>query len=347
MKKIVFTGLLISVFAIFLIIYRGEGRIAGLRNTGDSGLGAVSDSDGTPFDEITIPYLRNRDYKSSLGEMNLLSTYGGYSSYLTSYSSDGLQINALLTKPAGEIPDGGWPAIVFVHGYIPPPQYATTEKYVEYVENLAANGFVVFKIDLRGHGSSEGEPGGGYYSADYVIDTLNAYAALESADFVNKNEIGLWGHSMAGNVISRALAIKPGIPAAVIWAGAGFSYVDLSTYGLSDASYQPQPSDIARQRKRQRLRDIYGDPKDGNPFWKRVAVTGFLEDLQGAIQLHHAIDDATVDINYSRDFSKLLETASVDHELYEYPEGGHNIAGGSFSLAIQRTVDFYKKHLSG
>jgi|GEM_PF-5243986 len=29
----------------------------------------------------------------------------------------------------------------------------------------------------------------------------------------------------------------------------------------------------------------------------------------------------------------------------EYPSGGHNINGASFSVAMQRTVDFYKKHL--
>ena len=48
------------------------------------------------------------------------------------------------------------------------------------MDYLAQNGFVVFKIDLRGHGDSEGEPGGGYFGADYVTDTLNAHSALET-----------------------------------------------------------------------------------------------------------------------------------------------------------------------
>lgn len=52
---------------------------------------------------------------------------------------------------------------------------------------------MVFKIDLRGHGESEGEAGGGYYSDDYIQDTLYARAVLQSTDFVDGDNIGLWG----------------------------------------------------------------------------------------------------------------------------------------------------------
>src|SRR3972149_5220919 len=151
-----------------------------------------------PFQELTIPYLRERDYESSLGELTRYSDNGSYTAYLTNYESDGLKINGLLTIPKSEPPEGGFPAIVFVHGYIAPTIYQTTERYNDYVNYLAKNGFGVFKIDLRGHDASEGEASGAYYSGDYVIDTLNAYAALESFDLVNPNRIGLWGHSMAG-----------------------------------------------------------------------------------------------------------------------------------------------------
>ena len=131
------------------------------------------------FRELTVPYLRERAYKSSLGKMNLLETNTTYKTYTTNYTSDGLKVNGLLTEPTGETPAGGWPAIVFVHGYIPPSLYETTgAPYSAYVDYLARNGFVVFKIDLRGHGNSEGKAGGGYYGSDYVVDTLNAYAAL-------------------------------------------------------------------------------------------------------------------------------------------------------------------------
>lgn len=298
-----------------------------------------------PFAEMTVPHLRSRNYESKLGERKRLSENPTYMSYATSYDSDGLKINGLLTIPKGDVPPDGFPAIVFVHGYIPPTAYRLTENYVAYVDSLARNGFVVFKIDLRGHDDSEGEPGGAYYSSDYVIDTLNAYAALASFDQVNKRRIGLWGHSMAGNVTMRAFAARPEIPAVVIWAGAGYTYTDLATYRISDNSYRPPEVNTNRQRKREQLRAAYGDFNAEHPFWKQVAVTDYLKDLKGALSVHHAVDDAVVSIEYSRNLMKLLDATDVVHTLYEYPGGGHNITGSYFETAMQRTVDFYKTEL--
>src|SRR5690606_425891 len=99
-----------------------------------------------------IPELRGRSYQSTMGALELLGSHTAFTSYLTHYDSDGLQINAMITRPTGEMPPGGWPAVVFVHGYIPPTLYQTTERYVGYVNYLASRGLVVFKIDLRGHG---------------------------------------------------------------------------------------------------------------------------------------------------------------------------------------------------
>jgi dipeptidyl aminopeptidase/acylaminoacyl peptidase len=210
---------------------------------------------------------------------------------------------------------------------------------------LARNGFVVFKIDLRGHGSSEGEPGGGYYSSDYVIDGLSARAALASSDFVDPDRIGFWGHSMAGNVVMRVLAARPEIPAVVMWAGAGYTYQDLREIGIDDNSYQPPPSDSARQRKRRELFASHGQFDLNSEFWKQVVPTNYLSDIRGAIQLDHAVDDNVVSIEYSRNLDKVLDATSIPHELNELPSGGHNITGSSFTTAMQKTVEFFKVYL--
>lgn len=297
-----------------------------------------------PFADMTVPFLRNRNYASKLGNLEQLSTSANYTSYLTSYDSDGLKVNGLLTIPTGTAPKGGWPAIVFVHGYIPPTTYQTVGNYIAYVDYLARNGFVVFKIDLRGHADSEGEAGGGYYGSDYIVDTLNARAALMSADFVNPNEVGLWGHSMAGNVVMRSFAARPEIPAVVIWAGAVYTYEDQRKYGINDNSYR-SPTTTRQPNRRQELFDKVGSPSASSPFWQQVAPTNFLNDLKGAIQLNHAVDDTVVNIGYSRDLNALLDKTDVEHELHEYPSGGHNISDPSFGAAMQNTVDFFKKHL--
>src|SRR3990172_7756510 len=203
-----------------------------------------------PFQEMTIPYLRNKTYSSSLYELDRINETQNFTSYITSYDSDGLKINGLLTIPKGEKPSSGWPAIIFIHGYIPPTLYRTQQNYASHVTYLARNGYVVFKIDLRGHDRSEGEPGGAYYSEDYVVDTLNARGALASFEFVNPGKIGLWGHSMAGNIVFRSFVVASEVPAIVIWAGAGYSYWDLQNYMIQDDSYRPPQPDSERARKR-------------------------------------------------------------------------------------------------
>lgn len=296
-----------------------------------------------PFYEMTIPGLRERKYESSLGELTKVSDNGSYTSYTTSFLSDGFRVNGLLTIPKGQATRS--PAIILVHGYIPPKSYQTLTRYTDHVNSLARSGFVVFKIDLRGHGDSEGEAGGGYYSEDYIVDTLNAYNALSKSDFVNPSAIGLWGHSMAGNVLLRSMVAKKDIPAIVIWAGAVYTYQDQQEYGIDDNSYQPPPEDSPRVRERQKLREIHGNFDEDSAFWKQVVPTNYLSDVSGAIQLNHAINDNVVSIEYSRNLNNILNQTNIEHELKEYSSGGHNITGAAFGQAMQNTIDFFKKHL--
>src|SRR3989344_4369677 len=300
-----------------------------------------------PFEDLTIPYLAEREYKSTLGSLNEFARNSNYTSYLTSYDSDGLRINGLLTVPnvADSNNNEKYPAVVFIHGYIPPTQYKTLVNYASHVDYLAKNGFVVFKIDLRGHADSEGEPGGAYYSSDYIIDVLNARAALASSDFVNADKVGLWGHSMAGNVVFRSLAAKGDIPAAVIWAGAVYSYEDFQQFGINDDSYRPPDTNAERARRRREHFDTYEEFSADSDFWQKVPATNYLNNIKGAIQIHHAANDDVVDINYSRNLSSILDKTSIPHELYEYTSGGHNLTGDSFNLSMQRIVDFFNEHL--
>jgi len=43
----------------------------------------------------------------------------------------------------------GWPVIMFNHGYIEPEKYRSTERYMDYVDYFAKNGYIVFRSDYR------------------------------------------------------------------------------------------------------------------------------------------------------------------------------------------------------
>jgi len=321
---------------------------------------ATTTATPTPFafQEITIPYLRNREYQSSLGQLESVSENANYTSYLASYDSDGFKVYGHLTVPKGpelfeselegsslrvERPVEGWPAVVFVHGYIPPRNYKTLVNYATYVDYLAKNGLVVFKIDLRGHAESEGEAFGAYYSGDYIVDILNAYSALQIAEFVDPERVGLWGHSMAGNVVFRSFAAMPEIPKVVIWAGAIYTYEDFSAYSISDSSYRPPPQQSERRKRREKLFNTYGPFDSESDFWKQVPATNYLDGLVGSIQIHHAANDSVVDIGYSQNLMSILDNTKIDHELFEYASGGHNLTGSSFTQAMQRSVELFSR----
>lgn len=343
MKKFLILSpvLIVLVFLFFVFLNREEIQVSetGLKNLTDNILERDSDFS---FKELTIPYLRDRKYKSEIGKLEFYREYQNYNSYLTSYISENLKINALLTVPEGKAPNNGFPAVVFVHGYIPPASYKTTEKYVEYIDYLARNGIVVLKIDLRGHGDSEGEANGAYYSSDYIIDVLSAYDALSNYPGVDKNNISLWGHSMAGNVLLRSVAVNTNIPKIVIWAGAVYTYDDFLKYGIGDNSYRPPSNDSQRQQRRRQLMEHYGQFNSSSWFWKQVVATNYIDNLKTKIQIHHSSDDNVVDVNYSRDLENILKEKNIDVSYYEYTTGGHNITGTSFSKAMQETVEFLK-----
>ncbi len=297
------------------------------------------------FQDMTLPYLRGRGYQSSITIVEEINKNASYTSYLVYYDSDGLKVYGQLTRPSDEVPEGGWPAVVFVHGYIPPENYKTLVNYASHVDSLARAGLVVFKIDLRGHGNSEGEAGGGYYAGDYVIDTLNAKSALANMDYVNPKKIGLWGHSMAGNVVFRSWVAKSQeIPKVVIWAGAGYTYTDLQSYMISDSSYRPPATDSERAKKRQLLIDTYGSFNPNHWFWQQVPATNYLSGVNGEINIHHAVNDNVVSIEYSRNLAKVLKDQAINHKVFEYASGGHNLTGDSFSFVMQRTAEFFKDY---
>lgn len=297
--------------------------------------------------DLTIAALREREFTGS--EITLEQTLmngNSYAQYLASYISEGNKIYGLLTVPFGEPPPGGFKAIVFNHGYIPPDSYQTTERYVDYVGTLASHGFVVFKIDLRGHGNSEGEPTGSYYSSGYTIDAIAALKSLQTLDYVDPQGIGMWGHSMAGNLVLRAMLVEPDIKAGVIWAGAVYSYDDFVKYRISDPS---RPASVAEQspsRRRSRaLITLYGEPNLTRPYWQAVSLTENIDYLQSPLQIHHAIDDTVVNIGYSVDLSNILTQHGKYFEFYQYNGGGHNITSPYFEDAILRTVAFFKAYL--
>jgi dipeptidyl aminopeptidase/acylaminoacyl peptidase len=310
---------------------------------------AIEDPPGGPGDApttvsipphpLSIEALRARVYSGSdfVIEQTLDSGIN-YNRYIVSYLSDGLKIYALLTVPQEAKSPDGFPVIIFNHGYIPPDQYRTTERYVAYVDAFARNGYMVVKSDYRGHGDSEGQTESAYGSPGYVIDVLNALASARRYPEADPKRVGMWGHSMGGYITLRVMVAHQNIRAGVIWAGVVASYTDLFE------SWFRRGASSRGGGWRSALIEQYGTPGDNPEFWNTLSANSYLADLSGPIQIHHGTGDTSVPYRYSTTLDEQIRASGRSSELFLYSGDDHNIATNRDD-ALLLSVVFFNQHV--
>ncbi len=290
---------------------------------------------------MAVEFLKEKDYPGSdiLIEESL-TPESNYDRYIASYQSEGNKIYGLLAVPNTNKPENGYPIIVFLHGYIPPDEYQTTERYTAYQDELAKSGFITYKIDLRGHGNSEGEPVSAHFSEAYLVDTLNAISSLKKYSDADSDNIGIWGHSNGGEIGLRSMVVSEEIDVGVFWAGVVGSFEDmLETYNEDIAFLNLET------RSAPELVENQGLPSENPDFWRQIDPYFYLSDISGPVQLHHGTADESVPVELSISLKESLESANKEVELYQYSGGDHNLSSPHFSLAMERTIDFFKRNL--
>ena len=299
-----------------------------------------------PAHPLQITEMRKKEYPGSEITIERELPQGQNSrQFLASYQSEGLKIRSLLTVPTDNPPEGGWPAIIFNHGYIPPAQYQTIGRYAAYTDAFSRNGYIVLKPDYRGHGDSEGNPEGAYYSSAYTVDVLNALYSIKKYPDVNPDKIGMWGHSMGGSITLQSMVVSKDIKAGVIWAGVVASYEDMIKNWRRASPFVPsQREQIFRRPNRQELINKYGDPDKNPRFWQSISPIFFVSDISGPLQIQHGTGDQEVPLLFSQRLNEAMENAQKPVEFYTYDGDDHNLSG-NLSLALNRSVEFFDKYL--
>lgn len=193
--------------------------------------------------------------------------------------ANGAQLSGLLYIPRGVSAEKPAPGILAVHGYI-----NSRETHADFAIEFARRGYVVLNMDQAGHGFSDGPA----FASGFGGPAGLAY--LRSLDLVDKDNIGLEGHSMGGWTILNAAAAYPdGYKAMVLEGsstGSGFApegtptsprnlAVVFSKYDeFSGLMWEvPRALDVAQSKKLQKVFGATGPVEPGRVYGDLTAGT--------------------------------------------------------------------------
>jgi dienelactone hydrolase len=234
---------------------------------------ALADTSVGSLKDLSMEALRSRSYDgavTALAEIDCPGRAAGAKSRMLSYTSDGLGLYARLELPPTPAPEGGYPVVLFLHGYVgidgaPAYPFACNEGgyYSDIVNAWADAGYAVLMPGYRGHGTVEGKPAqgiewmqawdnGSYLSPIfYAIDALNLLAAAPGipslgTPALNLDQVHVVGHSQGGDVAAIVLgAVGEGagnglkVTSGALWTGTIVDrFTQLRTYGPMETTLE-------------------------------------------------------------------------------------------------------------
>jgi uncharacterized protein len=266
--------------------------------------------------------LRSKEYNG--GEIKIESTItenDTYTSYLISYPSEVLNIYGVMNIPKGE---GPFPVIVLNHGYYNPSEYKSGDGTRNIADILVHEGYITVASDYRGHGNSDNDSGNrGGHRPEYAIDVLNLIASIKSINQADTNRIGMWGHSMGGEVSLRTIIATDKVKALVLWAPTSADAADnLGYYGGHNTN-----------------------SVSVNPKLKNVSPINYLTYVQTPISIHQGLEDTEVNPEWSRELNDALKKEGKKVEYFEYEGQDHNFRNLGWEEVSNKTISFFATYL--
>jgi dipeptidyl aminopeptidase/acylaminoacyl peptidase len=296
-----------------------------------------------PVSVLGLAEQRHRGDRLRLGEVR--ERTATYTSYDVTYRSrsttrageESYRISGVLNVPRGR---GPFPAVVLAHGYIDPAVYVRGQGMTRERGYLASRGYVALHVDYRNHAESDDDPlVQDRLRLGYSADVINAVKALRASPDVpvDDDRVALFGRSMGGGVILKALVAEPGlVQAAAPWASV--SSLEAQNY---DQFIRPDPEDSGL---RERLARRYGTPERSPRFWRENSSRPYFDRITEPVLMVHGRRDDTCPPPWAAATQRALTRAGVDSRLAWYDDG--HAFGPAFEAAMARTVRFFDEQLA-
>lgn len=310
----------------------------------DGGPAEQQESEPAPRPVSVLGLAEQRHQGDRLRLEQVRETTAEYTSYDVTYRSrsttkggtESYTISGVLNVPDGR---GPFPAVVLAHGYIDPALYVRGQGMTRERGYLAARGYIAFHVDYRNHAESDDDPRFQIrMRLGYSADVINAVKALRSSPEVpvDDDRIALFGRSMGGGVILKALVAEPGlVQAAAPWASV--SSLERENY---DQFIRPDPEDSGL---RDRLARRYGTPEQNPGFWRENSSRPYFERITEPVLMVHGRSDDTCPPRWASATQRALTQAGVSSQLAWYED--EHAFGPEFNAAMSRTVRFFDQQL--
>jgi dienelactone hydrolase len=313
-KILTIVGILVAILLSFLLWISRQ-----VENTNPELPSSKTDME-IDNDDQNISYiesLRRRDYEPSLITVeSTIADSGTYTGYIFSYFSDGLKVYGRMNVPDG---DGPFPIIILNHGYFNQSTFSSGDGTQTMADILARNDYLTLASDYRGFGKSENDSQGSRgHNPNYAIDVLNLIASVGSLDKANLDNIGIWGHSMGGEVSIRTAEVTDKIKAIVLWA-------PTSTNREANSAF-------------------YGGGRHSSQG-EEAHNDGDLQYVNTPVSLHQGLSDTEVDPEWSKELNSDLQKLGKQIEYFEYSGQDHNFRNLGWNVISERTISFFDQYL--
>jgi dipeptidyl aminopeptidase/acylaminoacyl peptidase len=250
--------------------------------------------------------------------------------------SDGVEIEGILTYPAGYQPGVRYPLVVEIHGG---PSWQWEDRAMldwhDWAQMLASRGYAVLMPNPRGstgYGHAfqqmlQDDVGGGE-SRDLVAGAL----AMVERGIADQDRLGIAGWSWGGYLTAWTITQTDIFRAAVM--GAGLSNM-VSDHGQGDI-----PS--------ANLLYYPGQPYDHiDSYWNSSPIR-YVAAVRTPTLILHGDEDARVHPAQGMEFFRALKIRGVPVRFVRYPREKHGFEERAHQIDLmQRIIDWFEQHLRG
>src|SRR3989338_8395407 len=238
---------------------------------------------------VSLPYIMQKEFDGrELKLVKVLEKHKEYIRYYITYKSGELTISGIMNAPQGS---GPFPVIITAHGFIRPEIYTNGRGLKREQDYLAKRGYVVLHPDYRNHaGSDKDAENAMKLNLGYVEDVINAVYAVKNSEFkfINKDKVGLLGHSLGGGIGLSIMVTKPElIKAYVLFAPMSMDYRDNFNRWILRRR-EPKFGSPAAAHK---IIALYGSPESNPEFWDNLSAKTFIKNINAPVEVHHRSEE--------------------------------------------------------